>query len=81
MTSGVRFAEVVDGVVVRHAVDQVNNDLTAALRWCATHVEPVWVYGDGSYMCPHERDVGWAPDGHDVVAFPWPVSGDPGVKP
>ena len=37
--------------VTRHAIDQVNNNLTAQLLWCATHVEPVWVYGDGSFEC------------------------------
>jgi hypothetical protein len=70
---GVRVAEVIDGTVVRHAVDQVGNNLTAFLGWCATHVEPAWVYGDGSFSCPHEGVVGWAPDGHEIVAFPWAV--------
>jgi hypothetical protein len=67
--SGIRYAEVIDGVLVCHAVDQVGNNLTATLRWCSTHVEPVWVFGDGSYECPHERSVGWAPDGHEIVPF------------
>lgn len=69
---GIRFVEVTaDGRIVRHAVDQVNNDLTAELRWCATHLEPVWVFGDGSYECPHETSVGWNPDGHELTAGPW----------
>lgn len=71
---GVRFAEVSDGTVIRHAVDQVGNNLTATLRWCATHVEPVWQHRDGSFTCPHETAVGWAPDGHDIVDFPWQVT-------
>ena len=58
--------------VTRHAVDQVNNNLTAQLLWCATHVEPVWVYGDGSFECPHDAVVGWNSDGnHELVAPPW----------
>jgi len=28
-----------------------------------------------SFTCPHETTVGWAPDGHDIVDFPWPVQG------
>lgn len=73
MARGVRLAGEVGGVVVRHAVDQVGNDLTAVLQWCTTHVEPVWVHGDGSFTCPHEMVVGWNPDGHEIVEFPWEV--------
>jgi len=70
---GVRFVELdASRRVTRHAVDQVNNNLTAQLLWCATHVEPVWVYGDGSFQCPHAVAVGWDSDGdHNLVAPPW----------
>ena len=67
------------GDLIRHKVDQVNNNLTATLRWCETHLEPVWQYGDGSYECPHTRAVGWNPDGHAIADFPranGAVSGD-----
>ncbi len=70
---GVRFVELdASRRVTRHAVDQVNNNLTAQLMWCATHVEPVWVHNDGSFECPHTTVVGWDSDGaHDIVAPPW----------
>lgn len=81
---GVRFVELdASRRVTRHAVDQVGNNLTAQLLWCAKHVEPVWVYNDGSFECPHNRSfgyrwdlgttvVGWDSDGeHDLVAPPW----------
>lgn len=68
---GVRYCEQVNDTIIRHSVDQVGNDLTAVLYWCETHVEPVWVYGDGSHTCPHLRIVGWDPDGHEVVSWPW----------
>lgn len=67
---GVRFTEVVEGVLVRHGVDQVNNNLTATLCWCQTHVEPVWVYGDRSFSCPNDAVVGWSPGEHVIVRFP-----------
>lgn len=72
--SGVRFVEVVDGVVVRHALDEVNNNLTARLRWCSTHVEPVWVFGDGSYTCPQTLVVEWDTQDHVIVDVPWTVT-------
>ena len=82
---GVRFVELdASRRVTRHAVDQVNNNLTAQLLWCAKHVEPVWVFNDGSFECPHTTVVGWDSDGwwrpraamrwqreHDLVAPPW----------
>ena len=70
---GVRFVELdASRRVTRHAVDQVNNNLTAQLMWCATHVEPVWVYNDLSFQCPHETCVGWDSDsGHEIVPPPW----------
>lgn len=73
---GVRFAQATEGKIYRHAIDQVGNNLSAELRWCSTHIEPVWVYGDGSFICPHEETVGWAPDGHEIRSFPWLVHGD-----
>lgn len=81
---GVRFVELdASRRVTRHAVDQVGNNLTAQLLWCAKHVEPVWVFNDGSFECPHTTVVGWDSDGeHDpaarmmprhcrIVAPPW----------
>jgi hypothetical protein len=57
--------------VVRYKRDAVGNDLTAVLRWCSTHDEPLWVYDDGSHTCPHEMIVGWSPDEHDLTDAPW----------
>lgn len=62
------------GRVIRYKVDQVGNDLTATLMWCDLHHEPVWVYGDGSFECPHERIVGWSPHEHPIVTPPWEPS-------
>jgi len=64
------------GHVIRHSLDQVGNNLTAELAWCATHCEPVWIYGDGSFSCPHELVVGWSSDGeHRLTSPPWEVVG------
>lgn len=63
--------------VVRYRTDEVGNDLSARLRWCETHNEPVWVYGDESFTCPHEAAVGWAPDGHALIDAPWETSSPP----
>lgn len=70
---GVRFVEVDDaGNVTRHAIDQVGNNLTCRLAWCTKHQEPVWVYGDGSFECPHRTAVGWDSDGeHPLTLPPW----------
>lgn len=57
--------------VIRYKRDQVGNDLIAVLRWCSTHDEPLWVYDDGSFGCPHEATVGWNPDGHEITDGPW----------
>lgn len=57
--------------VVRYKTDVVGNDLSAVLRWCSTHSEPVWVYDDGSGECPHARIIGWSPDEHIIVDGPW----------
>lgn len=59
------------GRVVRYNRDQVGNDLTAHLGWCATHHEPLWIYGDGSWECPFDLVVGWSPDTHHLTAPPW----------
>lgn len=59
------------GRVVRYKVDQVGNDLTARLAWCDTHHEPVWVYGDDSYECPHDRITEVRSDDHAIVNAPW----------
>lgn len=54
---GVRFVELdASRRVTRHAVDQVGNNLTAQLLWCAKHVEPAAV----------DRD-DWAPWDYDPV--------------
>jgi hypothetical protein len=57
--------------VVRDRVDLVGNDLTATLRWCSEHNEPVWEFGDGSYECPHDVATGVPTDGHELVDGPW----------
>lgn len=57
--------------VVRYKVDAVGNDLTAVLRWCETHNEPVWVYDDGSFTCPHDRITEVHTDDHDLIDGPW----------
>ncbi len=57
--------------VIRWRRDHVGNDLTCVLRWCATHDEPVWQYGDGSFGCPHEAVVGWSPEPHEITDGPW----------
>lgn len=57
--------------VVRYKKDQVGNDLTAVLQWCAKHNEPVWVYNDTSWECPHTVVVGWDTGDHEIVAPPW----------
>ena len=59
------------GRVVRYHRDQVGNDLTAHLAWCSTHHEPVWVYGDGSWECPHTQVVGWDTGDHVIGPAPW----------
>lgn len=65
------------GRLVRYDRDQVGNDVTAALRWCDDHAEPVWVYGDGSFQCPQEAVVrghfGFSSDDreHHIVNGPW----------
>jgi hypothetical protein len=59
------------GRVIRYDKDAVGNDLTATLLWCDRHQEPVWVFGDGSYTCPHERVVEFNTDNHRIVTPPW----------
>lgn len=60
--------------VVRYKTDSVGNDLSARLRWCSTHQEPVWVYGDDSYACPYDVMVEVYSDDHDLIDGPWEVS-------
>lgn len=57
--------------VVRYRVDQVGNHLDAVLRWCGTHAEPVWVYDDGSFKCPHDLITRVPTDDHSIVVAPW----------
>lgn len=66
--------------VVFHQVDQVGNNLTKRLVWCARHQEPVWLYGDGSFGCWWEDITGhkqhlaeFGPEDHEIVAGPWEV--------
>lgn len=69
-----RYTQVVvtpEGRVVRYKRDEVGNDLTAALMWCETHQEALWVYSDQSYHCPYDRVVGFMTDEHVVVDPPW----------
>ena len=63
------------GRVVRYKTDAVGNDLTAVLRWCSTHHEPVWVYGDGSYECPQTRVIEFDDGTHVIVDPPWEQHG------
>lgn len=65
------------GRVVRYRTDAVGNDLTAVLHWCETHHEPVWLYGDGSFECPHTRLVGYDTEDHVVVTGPWETNEEP----
>lgn len=58
--------------VVRDRIDLVGNDLTATLRWCSTHNEPVWEFNDGSSECPVDARVGGPiAEGHVIVDGPW----------
>lgn len=57
--------------VVRYRRDMVGNDLTASLMWCDTHHEPLWVYGDGSYECPHTRIIECDSEDHVIIPPPW----------
>ena len=63
---------IVDGRrrVVRDRIDLVGNDLTATLRWCSTHNEPVWEFHDGSHACPYDSSTS-APHEHELVDGPW----------
>lgn len=56
---------------VRYKRDMVGNDLTATLMWCNTHHQPVWVYDDGSYGCPHTHIVEWDTRDHTIETPPW----------
>lgn len=66
---GVVFVTIEQGVLVRNKIDDVGNNLTCRLHWCDTHHEPVWIYGDGSYCCPHDQITDTISE-HQVVDFP-----------
>jgi hypothetical protein len=57
--------------VIRWHESLVGSDLSAVLRWCETHVEPVWVHNDGSYECPQTLVVEWDTKDHVIVDPPW----------
>lgn len=57
--------------VIRWHKSLVGSDLSCVLRWCETHVEPVWVHRDGSYECPHTRVVEFDTGDHVIVDPPW----------
>lgn len=59
--------------VLRYKGDAVGNDLTAVLRWCETHNEPVWEYDDGSFSCTHDLITEVHSDDHRLVDAPWEV--------
>lgn len=59
------------GRVRRYRQDMAGNRLDAALMWCASHFEPVWVYDDGSYECPQTRIVEFDDHTHVIVEAPW----------
>lgn len=62
----------VNGRVIRYRKDQVGNDLTAELGWCETHQEPVWIFNDGSHVCPVDLAAGYtSPEEHIIVPPPW----------
>lgn len=56
-----------------YRVDAVGNNLDAVLRWCSTHMEPVWVFDDGSFECPYDRVVQVYSDDHELIDGPWEV--------
>jgi hypothetical protein len=65
--------------LVRYKKDAVGNDLTAVLRWCDTHSQPVGQYDDDSYECPHTLIVQVDTRDHVIVDAPWELS-DPAVE-
>ena len=67
-----------DRRVIRYSRDAVGNDLTAVLRWCVTHNDPVWVFGDGSYECPHDTTTRVQSD-HELIDAPWEGASDDGT--
>lgn len=44
-------------------------DVTARLHWCTTHMECVWVYGDGSHECPHDLVIESSSRDHVLVSI------------
>lgn len=75
------FITVEDGVVIHHQIDRVGNDLTRRLAWCAIHLQPAWVYRDGSFVCWWEDITGHkqhlsscGPEDHEIEPGPWEAS-------
>lgn len=60
-----------NGRVTRTKTDQVGNNLTAHLAWCETHLEPVWVFDDGSFGCPYDCVTEMHSDDHAIGLPPW----------
>lgn len=47
-----KWLSVEDGDLVKNE-DHFGHAKTKVLRWCKTHLEPVWVNKDGSFVCPN----------------------------
>lgn len=60
--------------LVRDKQDLAGNDLSGVLRWCETHLEPVWVYNDGSYACPQEYVIEYDDGTHVIGNLPFDIS-------
>jgi hypothetical protein len=67
--------------VIRDRIDLVGNDLTATLRWCATHNEPVWEFRHGSPTCRYD-EVTQVTHDHEIVDGPWelPEAGERSLR-
>jgi hypothetical protein len=79
-----------NGRLVVNTIDQVGNELTHTLMWCEEHHQPVWLYGDGSFVCwwedrtGHRQNLtGWGcgPEFHTVVDLPLMVPEGPAHRP
>jgi hypothetical protein len=57
--------------VTRVYVDYRGREVVATLRWCTTHLEPVWVWDDGSYTCPYDLVIEANTDDHVLDDAPW----------
>jgi hypothetical protein len=68
-----RKIDVVDGELVRTILTDTGIvTARAVLKFCTAHLEPVWVYGDGTYSCPHDDILGYPSDTHILSDFPLP---------